>query len=66
VRKKREELTGREKAVCDTLDEVLFRSHGITTSAHDEDLFLDLLLAEGYVVIPDRRKINRRTRNRRS
>lgn len=38
--------------VADVLDEWLLRAHGITSSAHNVGLFLDLLAADGYRVEP--------------
>jgi hypothetical protein len=37
-------------AVADVLDEWLLRAHGVTSSAHNVGLFLDLLAADGYRV----------------
>lgn len=39
-------------ATADVLDEWLLRAHGVTSSAHNVGLFLDLLAAEGYRVEP--------------
>jgi hypothetical protein len=39
-------------AVADVLDDWLLRAHGVTSSAHNVGLFLDLLAAEGYRVEP--------------
>lgn len=39
-------------AVADVLDEWMLRAHGVTSSAHNVGLFLDLLAAEGYRVGP--------------
>lgn len=44
------ELDGPAAAVADVLDDWLLRTHGITSSAHNAGLFLDLLAAEGWRV----------------
>lgn len=46
------EYDDRAAKVADVLDDWLHRAHGVTPSAHNVGLFLDLLAAEGYRVEP--------------
>lgn len=39
------------RAVADTLDEWLFRMHGVISSHHNTGCFLDLLVLQGYDVV---------------
>lgn len=48
----RADLTGGQKAVAETLDEVNFRMHGLTSSGSYHQEFIDWLGERGYCVAP--------------
>lgn len=49
---RRAELTGVDKAVSETLDEVNVRMHGIFSGGSSHREFLDWLAERDYVVVP--------------
>lgn len=49
--RKREDLPPLERAVSDTLDEYLFRLHGVMTSWADPYCFMEWLKGRGYKIV---------------
>lgn len=49
---RRDDLDPMTRAVSDTLDELLWRAHGLATSWSNPEWFIDWLGERGYEVVP--------------